>query len=70
MLFLEPTSPQASASPSTSPSASTSNDSAKPSISGILKKAVTAPSTQKLVNDEPDMEKAIESVGEDGEKAA
>ncbi|KAH4031491.1 hypothetical protein HBI81_116730 [Parastagonospora nodorum] len=64
--FQEPISPTASNDATSPAPASGSADSAKPSITGILKNAVKAPSHEKIVNDEPDMKDAIESVGQDG----
>ncbi|KAH7393949.1 hypothetical protein DE146DRAFT_112293 [Phaeosphaeria sp. MPI-PUGE-AT-0046c] len=65
--FKEPMSPTASNTETSSASTSTSGDSAKPSITGILKNVVHAPSSEEIVNDAP-MENAIEQIGDDGQK--
>jgi hypothetical protein len=44
-------------------------DPAKPSITGIIKNAVHAPSHEERVNEPSAMEDAIEAVGEDGQRA-
>ncbi|KAF1920551.1 hypothetical protein BDU57DRAFT_508918 [Ampelomyces quisqualis] len=65
--FQEPISPTASNTASTSEPSSTTQDSAKPSITGILKKVVHAPSHAERVNEEQ-VENAIQAVGDDGQK--
>ncbi|KAF2827489.1 hypothetical protein CC86DRAFT_369598 [Ophiobolus disseminans] len=63
--FQEPLSPTTSTeAPKSSPTQK--NSSAKPSIVGVLKNAVTAPSAEE--RETSPIEAAIESVGEDGEK--
>jgi len=65
--FQEPISPTATNTTSTSAPSSTTEDNTKPSITGILKNAVHAPSHDERVNEEP-VEDAIQSVGDDGQK--
>ncbi|OAK95025.1 hypothetical protein IQ06DRAFT_352765 [Phaeosphaeriaceae sp. SRC1lsM3a] len=65
--FKEPISPTTSNTETSSASVSTSQESAKPSITGILKNAVNAPSVEERVNDTP-MENAIQQIGDDGQR--
>ncbi|KAF2026803.1 hypothetical protein EK21DRAFT_115426 [Setomelanomma holmii] len=61
--FEEPISPT-STQPDMSSTSTTSSSSSKPSITGMLKNAVTAPPSEK--RESTQVQDAIESVGEDG----
>lgn len=65
--FKEPITPTASQSVTSSASKSTENESAKPSITGVLKSAVNVPPVHERVNEQP-IENAIEQIGDDGQK--
>jgi hypothetical protein len=66
--YIEPISPATSHDTSSSAptSTSTSANPAHPSITGLIKNAVKAGPREKRVNEEPDMNDAINAVGDDG----